>query len=636
MKKRILFLLVAHLAFFSRAQLTIEHDATGAQTTTVTTSFCKLHHYDMVFAMALEDWADNNLVNNQTTTEKIDEVVVQWDFRDYSSGFWNFIPPLEIVKSSGFNNNFEVRASSKVSDLYHYLEMGVWRCYYRIKIKRTIKSGGGSSTDYYTMNFHSNEVTFYDNLTDDKGSFNAYDVENRLVSGDFDHDGNEDDVMAFTKAGSAMKLDRFVYDQVSGKYSHDQVYSGILDESRVVGIVSGDFDHDGFHDDIAFFYNLPGTQTWAGVFTHNGSAYSFSGWWWMSGQGNFNGEMIRDRVVSGDFDHDGFHDDICVFYEYAGTQTKAWVFKSTGSGFPGAHMYWDSGAGNFNADNITGRLATGDFDHDGYNDDVCVLYSYPNSQTKAWVFKSNGSNFPGANMFWDSGTGGFSAAKMTNRIVVGDYDTDGYDDDLLLFYDLASNWTMGYHLDFNGWNFDPPSWIYNSGNGNFNANDMNGIAMVDFTGNGYKTGVATLYDMSASTANSTRLMSFTKYSEFNDNSLMYASVDWSACNTGLFNTVKAPVTSTDESLDFEEPTRAEFAMKIFPNPATDNCTIQLSGYDDLEEYSLTLYNMAGQQVYAETITTFESVIDISDLEDGVYIMMMSNGEKTIKDKLIKR
>jgi hypothetical protein len=65
--------------------------------------------------------------------------------------------------------------------------------------------------------------------------------------------------------------------------------------------VSGDFDNDGYHDDIGFYSGF--TRIWSYDLDHDGDIDSTSGPW----------GMANDRPVAGDFDQDGVVDDIGMF-----------------------------------------------------------------------------------------------------------------------------------------------------------------------------------------------------------------------------------------------------------------------------------------------------------------------------------
>ena len=113
--------------------------------------------------------------------------------------------------------------------------------------------------------------------------------------------------------------------------------------------LTGDFDSDGFSDDLAFF--RPSTQRWYYDYNHNGSIDESRGPWGLEG----------DRPVAGDFDRDGFEDDVAVYRP----SDQKWRFDYDHDGTT------DASNGPWG---LAGDLpAAGDFDHDGYSDDLALF-----------------------------------------------------------------------------------------------------------------------------------------------------------------------------------------------------------------------------------------------------------------------
>ena len=69
---------------------------------------------------------------------------------------------------------------------------------------------------------------------------------------------------------------------------------------------------------------------------------------------------------------------------------------------------------------------------------------------------------------------------------------------------------------------------------------------------------------------------------------------------------------------------------VYPNPATNNFTINL-GND--EKANIQLFNIVGQQVYSETITS-SAQVNVSNLNSGVYMLKISQNGKVYTTKVI--
>jgi hypothetical protein len=76
-------------------------------------------------------------------------------------------------------------------------------------------------------------------------------------------------------------------------------------------------------------------------------------------------------------------------------------------------------------------------------------------------------------------------------------------------------------------------------------------------------------------------------------------------------------------------------VKSFPNPVESGLTIE---WDDsiFKPTTLELFNVNGQKVKSKIITNqgFEK-IDVSTLNDGLYIMILRNGKKTASQRIMK-
>lgn len=77
-------------------------------------------------------------------------------------------------------------------------------------------------------------------------------------------------------------------------------------------------------------------------------------------------------------------------------------------------------------------------------------------------------------------------------------------------------------------------------------------------------------------------------------------------------------------------------LAIYPNPATDYIQLSVSG--NLKNKQVTIYDLAGNLVVKSKIdtTATESIIDISRLPKGIYVLNFSSDEKSWTKKLIKK
>jgi uncharacterized protein (TIGR02145 family) len=72
-------------------------------------------------------------------------------------------------------------------------------------------------------------------------------------------------------------------------------------------------------------------------------------------------------------------------------------------------------------------------------------------------------------------------------------------------------------------------------------------------------------------------------------------------------------------------------LKVFPNPALDNITI-----DYAEKINrISIFNLLGELVYQRQASNIRNEINVSNLPNGIYIMKIDSAEGTVQQKFIK-
>lgn len=109
--------------------------------------------------------------------------------------------------------------------------------------------------------------------------------------------------------------------------------------------------------------------------------------------------------------------------------------------------------------------------------------------------------------------------------------------------------------------------------------------------------------------------------------------DWSVTNGILSeqtaNAINCPSLNTENLY-------TDSGLDIFPNPATDECTLRMNnGY--VIPNQMRIYNQLGQELYVRTAWEGDNItVDISSLRNGIYfIIVCGNDGKTYTKKLIK-
>ncbi len=236
----------------------------------------------------------------------------------------------------------------------------------------------------------------------DSGAGNWNQQATTIEAGDFNNDGADDVVAIYGYGGSQTRAFLFASNGATLTGPVQWWDSGLGNwDKEGSKIISGDFDGDG-QDDLAFLYGYSGSRTRMFISKSTGSSFTSPAVWWDSGAGNW--DWHGSKLVAGDFDGDG-NSDMGILYGYSNSRTTMWVFRSKGAGFNSPQAWWDSGTGNWDWNGS--QVVAGDYNKDGISD-FSILYSYGNVQTKIFAGLSSGAKFGSPLEVWDSGPGNWS------------------------------------------------------------------------------------------------------------------------------------------------------------------------------------------------------------------------------------
>lgn len=73
-------------------------------------------------------------------------------------------------------------------------------------------------------------------------------------------------------------------------------------------------------------------------------------------------------------------------------------------------------------------------------------------------------------------------------------------------------------------------------------------------------------------------------------------------------------------------------FQLFPNPAKDKLVFKYSGKDNLE---VEIFNIIGNRVKSFTHRGMQSEIDLTDMQNGMYILRFKDGAKTLSKSFSK-
>lgn len=446
-------------------------------------------------------------------------------------------------------------------------------------------------------------------------------ISDRMVSGDFDNDGINNDIAAFYNYGNETRIhvwrgsgpnESLTYPSSQGWWSKPG-----YNASKISGtVVCGDFDHDGKKDDIAAFYNPSPEVARIDVWLSNGSSFIYSAedsWWLKAG---YDTEKIKGRVVCGDFDEDNYEDDIAVFYDYGGSKTRIHTFLSNGIDefiYSNSAGWWSYNY--YYANAVTNRVVTGDFDNDGYNDDIATFYDYHSIYTRMHLFTSTGNDFQysGSPGVWYGPS--YKANNISKKVVSGDFDNDGVKDDIAAFYDNGSN---GSRIDVwkkNATSFSHQSWWSNQG---YYADKVNGrVVSGNFGKDSFDDDIITFYDYNYHRGN---LRSHLWTSNGGSFDRINGSLGLPWLTQFSFAKKGSDLMMTDHS-DSMSDSKNNFieTVSLYPNPANDYIFVKLEN-KKLIGSIVTIYSIDGKKQLDVKVNSAQTKIDISKLNPGIYIL----------------
>ena len=150
---------------------------------------------------------------------------------------------------------------------------------------------------------------------------------------------------------------------------------------------------------------------------------------------------------------------------------------------------------NFEINRIKDRIISGDFDSDGITDDVVGFYDTGNGSTQIHLWIGNSSkalDYRGSVTTLSS----FTASRINGRIVNGDFDNNGKSNDIAAFYandDGTTDIFVFKALATNGAiSFSASNWLHLS---SFTANQITGKTVSgNFDTDSFNDDIATIYD----------------------------------------------------------------------------------------------------------------------------------------------
>ncbi|WP_418512978.1 reprolysin-like metallopeptidase [Corallibacter sp.] len=105
-------------------------------------------------------------------------------------------------------------------------------------------------------------------------------------------------------------------------------------------------------------------------------------------------------------------------------------------------------------------------------------------------------------------------------------------------------------------------------------------------------------------------------------------------DTGVLNSWSIEICSTVAGLSTEEFSFSEFS--VFPNPNNGSFNVKMKSISS-DKIDIEVYDIRGRRVFDNVYNAspdFNETIDLGDVQSGMYLLNMSDGQKTVTKKLI--
>ena len=394
-----------------------------------------------------------------TVTDRNGNSISAWDLNGKDVKTGDIIGKIASIGcSSGAHIHYEVRTSNG-----SYMNNSEWE-FTNNHARRDVNYDGKSDVLYNGLcgsnaencwRTHLSSGTSFSNWRDSGASIgisgnNSY---NQPLTGDFDEDGYQDDIAYYGICGADSHGCWRVHLSDGNIFNNWRDYGAstwFATSGPLSTPVVGDFDNDYFVDDIAYYGKCGsnGSFCWR---IHFSNGTTFNTWGDYGASMWFNNSSYQSTPVAGDFDNDSFIDDIAYYGKCGSSGASCWrIHFSNGTTFNtwgdyGASMWFNGSSSAYN------KPVVGDFDGDSFRDDIAYYGKCGSSGASCWrVHLSNGTTF---NTWGDYGASmWFNSNGQISSVLVGDYNGDGKDD-LTYYGKCGSNGDTCWRTHINAGNY---------------------------------------------------------------------------------------------------------------------------------------------------------------------------------------
>jgi hypothetical protein len=196
--------------------------------------------------------------------------------------------------------------------------------------------------------------------------------------------------------------------------------------------------------------------------------------------------------------------------------------------------------------------------------------------------------------------------------------------------DAANHWTQIFQKYSDGTITITGSWVHPP----TESSDYTGVLTVD----GINTSITlqgTATNLTAPVGYQTSPFTFSSTGVANNGTatgtytINFTTAGWPASWQGTFSSTRTSGSGITAQISGVNNTTLDKQLILYPNPASNNITVNSDG-----EGLLTIYNATGAVVKTEQLTQDSQQINISNLPNGIYIATIQSKEMTKMDKLV--
>jgi len=89
------------------------------------------------------------------------------------------------------------------------------------------------------------------------------------------------------------------------------------------------------------------------------------------------------------------------------------------------------------------------------------------------------------------------------------------------------------------------------------------------------------------------------------------------------------------TLKINEIKKSDLNIQIFPNPATNSLTLNLAQLKDIQNSTVSIYDIQGKLLLQQKIMQQQTELNISQFAKGIYIVKVNNDKETVQSKFVK-